>query len=69
MGRTKLETRPTDSDRGAACIGKLRRDTQPAGREFVAVNPVAAPLEVLRGSVMRYDNPTDPVWFDGPDSD
>jgi hypothetical protein len=47
----------------AARAAQAAAEAQPVGREFDApVGDAATPLERLRDTVQRYDNPTDPVW-------
>jgi hypothetical protein len=49
---------PTVPSAGEGCPA-----VQPLGQESdVLTSPADRPLEKLRGSVLRYDNPTDPVW-------
>ncbi|MGB8421597.1 hypothetical protein [Paraburkholderia sp.] len=43
--------------------GEVWAKAQPIGREFGAPGDDAGtPLGRLRGTVQRYDSPTDPVW-------
>lgn len=65
MTRRKIE----QDDMFAQCdptvpsVGEGWPAVQPLGRESDApASPADRPLEKLRGSVLRYDNPTDPVW-------
>ncbi|MGF6727581.1 hypothetical protein P3T43_006973 [Paraburkholderia sp. GAS41] len=59
----KLANLLAQCDPSAPYAGEVWAEAQPVGREFDAPtgdNPTA--LEWLRGTVRRYDNPTDPVW-------
>ena len=61
---------PAQCDPTAPCAGEVWAETQPVGREFDAPPvPADSPLHKLRGSVLRYDNATDPVWPVDPKSD
>jgi hypothetical protein len=62
--------KPTLADLLAQCdpsapyASEVWADAQPVGREFgVPVGDAETPLERLRGTLQRYDNPTDPVWL------
>jgi len=57
-------------DPAAPSAGEVWAETQPVGREFgTPPVPADSPLDKLRGSVLRYDNPTDAVWPVDPKSD
>ncbi|MBB5506944.1 hypothetical protein HDG35_003213 [Paraburkholderia sp. JPY681] len=62
--KLKLASLPVQFDPGGPVAGNGRPDVQRGGPEpHVPSSPARTPpLEQLRGSVLRYDNPTDPVW-------
>ncbi|CAJ7592522.1 Uncharacterised protein [Burkholderia pseudomallei] len=61
--KLKLADLPVQCIHSGASVGEGRPDMQPRKRESNALASSAdKPLERLRGSVLRYDNPTDPVW-------
>jgi hypothetical protein len=61
--RHKLADLLAQCDPAAPHAGEVWADVQPVGREFDApTSDNATALERLRGTVQRYDNPTDPVW-------
>ncbi|MGF6776031.1 hypothetical protein [Paraburkholderia sp. GAS334] len=61
--KPKLADLLTQCDPTAPYPGEVWTETHPVGREFGApVDDAATPLEQLRNTVQRYDNPMDPVW-------
>ncbi|MFM0342452.1 hypothetical protein [Paraburkholderia fungorum] len=61
--KLKLADLLAQYDPAAPYTGEVWADAQPLGREFGApTGDNTTALERLRGTVRRYDNPTDPVW-------
>lgn len=62
--KLKLAGLPVQYDPSKPGDGNGRSDVHQGGPEAdIPPSPACTPpLEQLRGSVLRYDNPTDPVW-------
>lgn len=61
--KLKLADLLAQYDLSAPYAGEVWAEAPPVGRESGApVSDAETPLERLRGTVQRYDNPTDPVW-------
>lgn len=65
MTRRKIEQDDVfaQCDPTAPSAGEECSAVQPLGQEYDSpASPADRRLEKLRGSVLRYGNPTDPVW-------
>lgn len=62
--KLKLASLPVQCDPGGPVDGNGQPDVPRGGPEpDIPASPACMPpLEQLRGSVVRYNNPTDPVW-------
>lgn len=61
--KLKLADLLVQCDPNAPYAGEVWAEAQPVGGEFGApASSADSPLDKLRGSVLRYDSPTDPVW-------
>jgi hypothetical protein len=61
--KLKLADLLAQCDPAAPYAGEVWADAQPVGSEFGApARDNTTPLERSRGTVLRYDDPTDPVW-------